>query len=109
MAPLCSGLARRPLKAVARVQIPSGLRAQTQVKRPGASSVPSQKATTMTQTIQHSSDQHSSDQHSARTALVLGGGGSAGNAWLIGVVAGLVDAGIDVTQADLVVGTSAGA
>lgn len=41
-------------------------------------------------------------------ALVLGGGGSAGNAWLIGVVAGLFDAGLDVTAADLVVGTSAG-
>ncbi|GIG22491.1 patatin [Cellulomonas chitinilytica] len=44
-----------------------------------------------------------------RRALVLGGGGSAGNAWLIGVVAGLVDAGLDVTDADLVIGTSAGA
>ena len=42
-------------------------------------------------------------------ALVLGGGGSTGNAWLIGVVAGLVDAGLDVTTADLTVGTSAGA
>ncbi|MGR7027484.1 patatin-like phospholipase family protein [Geodermatophilus sp. URMC 62] len=42
-------------------------------------------------------------------ALVLGGGGSAGNAWLIGVVAGLFDAGLDVADADLVVGTSAGA
>jgi NTE family protein len=42
-------------------------------------------------------------------ALVLGGGGSAGNAWLIGVVAGLADAGLDVTGADLVIGTSAGA
>lgn len=41
-------------------------------------------------------------------ALVLGGGGSTGNAWLIGVVAGLFDAGVDVTDADLVVGTSAG-
>ena len=41
-------------------------------------------------------------------ALVLGGGGSAGNAWVIGVVAGLVDAGLDVTDADLVVGTSSG-
>ncbi|MGW4774934.1 patatin-like phospholipase family protein [Nocardia sp. NPDC004278] len=41
-------------------------------------------------------------------ALVLGGGGSAGNAWLIGVVAGLFDAGLDVTQADLIIGTSAG-
>lgn len=42
-------------------------------------------------------------------ALVLGGGGSAGNAWLIGVLAGLSDAGVDVTGADLIVGTSAGA
>jgi NTE family protein len=41
-------------------------------------------------------------------ALVLGGGGAAGNAWLIGVVAGLFDAGVDVTQADLIIGTSAG-
>jgi NTE family protein len=40
--------------------------------------------------------------------LVLGGGGSTGNAWLIGVVAGLFDAGLDVTNADLVIGTSAG-
>ena len=39
----------------------------------------------------------------------MGGGGSAGNAWLIGVSAGLVDAGLDVTEADLVIGTSAGA
>ena len=43
-------------------------------------------------------------------ALVLGGGGAAGNAWLIGIVAGLAAAGIDLTQeADLVIGTSAGA
>jgi NTE family protein len=41
-------------------------------------------------------------------ALVLGGGGSTGNAWLIGVVAGLFDAGLDVTTADLTIGTSAG-
>jgi NTE family protein len=41
-------------------------------------------------------------------ALVLGGGGSTGNAWLIGVVAGLFDAGLDVTAADLTIGTSAG-
>ncbi|MEU4451196.1 patatin-like phospholipase family protein [Nocardioides sp. NPDC023903] len=42
-------------------------------------------------------------------AVVLGGGGSAGNAWLIGVVAGLHDGGLDVTEADLIIGTSAGA
>ncbi|MDR0344643.1 MAG: patatin-like phospholipase family protein [Nocardiopsaceae bacterium] len=41
-------------------------------------------------------------------ALVLGGGGSAGNAWLIGVIAGLFDAGLDVTEADLIIGTSGG-
>jgi NTE family protein len=41
-------------------------------------------------------------------ALVLGGGGSTGNAWLIGVLAGLFDAGLDVTTADLTIGTSAG-
>jgi NTE family protein len=41
-------------------------------------------------------------------ALVLGGGGSAGNAWLIGVIAGLFEAGLDVTEADLIIGTSAG-
>jgi NTE family protein len=40
--------------------------------------------------------------------LVLGGGGSTGNAWLIGVLAGLFDAGLDVTTADLTIGTSAG-
>lgn len=43
-----------------------------------------------------------------RTALVLGGGGSTGNAWLIGVVTGLFDAGLDVTDADVIIGTSAG-
>jgi len=41
-------------------------------------------------------------------ALVLGGGGAAGNAWLIGVIAGLFEAGLDVTEADLIIGTSAG-
>jgi NTE family protein len=45
---------------------------------------------------------------SGERALVLGGGGSAGNAWSIGVVAGLVEAGVDVTDADLIVGTSSG-
>ena len=43
-----------------------------------------------------------------RCALVLGGGGSSANAWSIGVVAGLFDAGLDVTTAELTVGTSAG-
>jgi NTE family protein len=41
-------------------------------------------------------------------ALVLGGGGSAGNAWVIGVLAGLADAGLAATDADLIIGTSSG-
>jgi NTE family protein len=43
-----------------------------------------------------------------RSALVLGGGGITGIAWEIGVLSGLADAGVDLTVADLVVGTSAG-
>ena len=43
-----------------------------------------------------------------RTALVLGGGGITGIAWEIGLLAGLREAGVDLTTADLVVGTSAG-
>jgi len=50
----------------------------------------------------------SSTLHAGDRALVLGGGGSTGNAWLIGVIAGLLDAGLDVTTADLTIGTSAG-
>jgi NTE family protein len=43
-------------------------------------------------------------------ALVLGGGGAAGNAWEIGVIAGLAEAALDMTEAaDLVIGTSSGA
>src|SRR3954466_1696329 len=48
---------------------------------------------------------HMSDQ---RTALVLGGGGITGIAWEIGVLAGLAEAGTDLSGAELVVGTSAG-
>src|SRR3984957_10322122 len=42
-------------------------------------------------------------------ALVLGGGGVAGVAWLTGLLAGLGDAGDDVSGADVLIGTSAGA
>jgi NTE family protein len=41
-------------------------------------------------------------------ALVLAGAGAAGNAWELGLIAGLSDAGVDLTDADLIVGTSAG-
>lgn len=49
-----------------------------------------------------------SPERESHTALVLGGGGSTGNAWLIGVIAGLFEAGLDVTKADKTIGTSAG-
>jgi NTE family protein len=64
----------------------------------------------MTSFPQHNSEAAADDpsEHSFRTALVLGGGGSAGNAWLIGVLDGLCEAGLDVTRADLLIGTSAG-
>src|SRR4051812_29589304 len=42
-------------------------------------------------------------------ALVLGGGGVTGIAWELGVVAGLAESGVVLADADLVVGTSAGA
>ncbi|QNE37326.1 patatin-like phospholipase family protein [Leifsonia shinshuensis] len=48
------------------------------------------------------------DTSSPSRALVLHGGGSSGNAWELGVIAGLLDGGLDVTRADLIVGTSAG-
>jgi NTE family protein len=43
-----------------------------------------------------------------RTALVLGAGGITGIAWELGVIAGLAEAGTDLSGADLVIGTSAG-
>ena len=46
--------------------------------------------------------------NSNKRALVLAGGGAAGNAWELGLIAGLSDAGVDVTDADLIIGTSAG-
>ncbi len=43
-----------------------------------------------------------------KRALVLGGGGTVGIAWETGVLNGLRNAGVDVTNADLIIGTSAG-
>jgi NTE family protein len=43
-----------------------------------------------------------------RNALVLGGGGALGISWEVGLLAGLREAGIDVGNADLIIGTSAG-
>src|SRR4051812_20232439 len=45
---------------------------------------------------------------SGKRALVLAGAGAADNAWELGLIAGLSDAGVDVTDADLIIGTSAG-
>lgn len=46
---------------------------------------------------------------SGRSGLVLGGGGITGAAWEIGMIAGLKAAGVDLSTADVVIGTSAGA
>lgn len=48
-------------------------------------------------------------QHGTMTkALILGGGGVAGVAWEAGIVTGLAREGVDLRDADLIVGTSAG-
>ena len=41
-------------------------------------------------------------------ALVLGGGGPVGIAWESGLIAGLAQSGVDLSQADHIIGTSAG-
>lgn len=43
------------------------------------------------------------------SALVLGGGGVTGIAWTTGLLLGLAEGGVDLRDADLIVGTSAGA
>ena len=43
-----------------------------------------------------------------RRALVLGGGGIVGVAWEAAILAGLLEGGADLRDADLIVGTSAG-
>jgi NTE family protein len=45
----------------------------------------------------------------ARKALVLGGGGVTGIAWELGILAGLAELGVDLGDADIMIGTSAGA
>jgi NTE family protein len=47
-------------------------------------------------------------QTSDKRGLVLGGGGITGIAWELGVLAGLAEAGVDLVNAELIVGTSAG-
>ncbi|MFJ8434960.1 patatin-like phospholipase family protein [Kitasatospora sp. NPDC094019] len=47
--------------------------------------------------------------HDVDRALVLGPGGRPGVAWTAGLAAGLRSAGVDLGEADLIVGTSAGA
>jgi NTE family protein len=48
------------------------------------------------------------DTRQTGRALVLGGGGIAGIGWEAGLIVGLQGAGVDLTDADLIVGTSAG-
>ena len=44
----------------------------------------------------------------SRRAVVLGGGGVTGVAWEVGLLLGLAESGVDLSAADLLVGTSAG-
>lgn len=81
-------------------------RAAELVATGSAESGNSRRATPMNSTP--SLTPHGTFAVSSGRALVLGGGGSTGNAWLIGVLAGLADAGLDATGAELVIGTSAG-
>jgi hypothetical protein len=46
---------------------------------------------------------------SKQKAVVLGGGGEDGEAWESGVIAGLAEKGVDLSRADMIIGTSAGA
>jgi NTE family protein len=49
------------------------------------------------------------DASQIERALVLSGGGPVGRAWMAGLVAGLIDEGVDLGRAEIIVGTSAGA
>jgi NTE family protein len=53
--------------------------------------------------------QQSQQSPAATRALVLSGGGSVGRAWQTGLALGLARAGVRLADADLIVGTSAGA
>lgn len=53
-------------------------------------------------------DQRFDVTRAGQRALVIAGGGAAGNAWALGIIAGLADGGADVSRADLVIGTSSG-
>ena len=44
-----------------------------------------------------------------RSALILAGGGYVASSWEIGLITGMAEVGVDVRNADLFVGTSAGA
>lgn len=48
-------------------------------------------------------------RNQATRAVVLGGGGVTGIAWEVGVLTGLLESGVDLHRADLILGTSAGA
>jgi NTE family protein len=88
----------------------------TRSSTPRRGSTPTSDGIAVTRTPRHGNWPISAEQagatpqagHSNKRALVLAGAGAAGNAWELGLVAGLADAGVDVTEADLIVGTSAG-
>jgi predicted acylesterase/phospholipase RssA len=54
-------------------------------------------------------DERRERRNMPKRGLVLGAGGNAASAWETGLIAGMADAGVDVRDADVLVGTSAGA
>lgn len=50
-----------------------------------------------------------SDLNHAQRGLVVGGGGFLASSWTTGLVTGMADAGVDVRDADVLIGTSSGA
>ena len=48
-------------------------------------------------------------QNNRQRALVLGGGGFVASSWITGLIIGMAESGVDVRDADVLIGTSAGA
>jgi NTE family protein len=62
----------------------------------------------MTSSNANASDALEREDTLPKRALVLGGGGPVGIGWESGIVSGLMEGGVDLSEADLIVGTSAG-
>lgn len=73
------------------------------VRVPGDASVPGEEVSTV-----GGYDDWRRPTHGLERAFVLAGGGATGIAWEAGIIIGLRDGGVDVRDADTMIGTSAG-